>query len=76
MFMKLSIINLAIAKFLLDGSPKCFQITISSRESKSPKSCCTGVNKKLMKLLMWGLAGTIVPERNKLLEHLITGEEA
>ncbi|GFO09972.1 histone-lysine N-methyltransferase SETMAR [Plakobranchus ocellatus] len=25
------------------------------------KSCCTGVNKKVMKPLMWGLAGTIVP---------------
>ncbi|GFO34127.1 hypothetical protein PoB_006063200 [Plakobranchus ocellatus] len=54
-------INLAIAKYLPDGSPKCCQMSISSRESKSPKSCCTGVNKKVMKLLMWVLAGTIVP---------------
>ncbi|GFO04758.1 histone-lysine N-methyltransferase SETMAR [Plakobranchus ocellatus] len=36
-------------------------MSISARESKSPKSCCTGVNKKVMKPLMWGLAGTIVP---------------
>ncbi|GFN97464.1 histone-lysine N-methyltransferase SETMAR [Plakobranchus ocellatus] len=54
-------INLAIAKFLPDGSPKCCQISISARESKSPKSCCTGVNKKVMKSLVWGLAETIVP---------------
>ncbi|GFN73735.1 histone-lysine N-methyltransferase SETMAR [Plakobranchus ocellatus] len=53
-------INLAIAKFLPHGSPKCCQMSISARESKSPKSCCTGVNKKLMKPLMWGLAETIV----------------
>ncbi|GFN99668.1 transcription initiation factor tfiid subunit 2 [Plakobranchus ocellatus] len=58
--MKLSMVNLAIAKFLPDGSPKCCQMSISARESKSPKSCCTGINKS-MKLLMWGLAGTIVP---------------
>ncbi|GFN76157.1 histone-lysine N-methyltransferase SETMAR [Plakobranchus ocellatus] len=25
------------------------------------KSCCAGVNEKVMKPLMWGLAGTIVP---------------
>ncbi|GFN94989.1 histone-lysine N-methyltransferase SETMAR [Plakobranchus ocellatus] len=31
------------------------------RESKSPKSCCTGINKKVMKPLMWDLARTIVP---------------
>ncbi|GFO27762.1 hypothetical protein PoB_005426700 [Plakobranchus ocellatus] len=67
-------INLAIAMFLLDGSPKCCHMSIIARESKSPKSCCTGVNKKVMKPLMWGLAGTI-SARNKLLEHLITGEE-
>ncbi|GFO45254.1 histone-lysine N-methyltransferase SETMAR [Plakobranchus ocellatus] len=41
--------------------PKCCQLSISARESKSLKSCCTGVNKKVMKPLMWGLAGTIVP---------------
>ncbi|GFN89958.1 histone-lysine N-methyltransferase SETMAR [Plakobranchus ocellatus] len=41
-------------------SLKC-QMSISARETKSPKSCCTGVNKKVMKPLMWGLAGTIVP---------------
>ncbi|GFN95696.1 histone-lysine N-methyltransferase SETMAR [Plakobranchus ocellatus] len=41
--------------------PKICQMSISARESKSPKSCCTGVNKKVMKPLMWGLAGTIVP---------------
>ncbi|GFO38995.1 hypothetical protein PoB_006550000 [Plakobranchus ocellatus] len=61
MFMKLFMINLAIAKFLPDGSPKCYQTSISARESKSDKSCCTGVKKKVMKPLMWGLAGTIVP---------------
>ncbi|GFO42940.1 hypothetical protein PoB_006944500 [Plakobranchus ocellatus] len=59
--MKLSMINLAIAKFLPDGSPKCCQMSISARQSKCPKSCCTGVNKKVMKPFMWGLAGTIVP---------------
>ncbi|GFN92049.1 histone-lysine N-methyltransferase SETMAR [Plakobranchus ocellatus] len=32
-----------------------------TRESKSSKSCCTGVNKKVMKPLMWGLAWTIMP---------------
>ncbi|GFN97616.1 histone-lysine N-methyltransferase SETMAR [Plakobranchus ocellatus] len=67
-------INLAIAKFLPGGSPKCCQMSISARESKSLKSCCTGVNKKMMKPLMWGLAGTIVPG-TKLLEHLITGDQ-
>ncbi|GFO10281.1 hypothetical protein PoB_003678600 [Plakobranchus ocellatus] len=61
MFMKLSMTNLAIAKFLPDGFPKCRQMSISARESKSPKSCCTGVNKKVMKPLMWGLAGATVP---------------
>ncbi|GFO22956.1 hras-like suppressor 3 [Plakobranchus ocellatus] len=60
-FMKLSMINLAIAKFLPDGSPKCCQMIISTRDSKSSKSSCTGVNKKVMKPLVWGLAGTIVP---------------
>ncbi|GFN84038.1 histone-lysine N-methyltransferase SETMAR [Plakobranchus ocellatus] len=54
-------INLAIAKSLSDGSPKCCQMSRSARESKSPNSCCTGVNKKVMKPLMWGLSGTIVP---------------
>ncbi|GFO01491.1 histone-lysine N-methyltransferase SETMAR [Plakobranchus ocellatus] len=49
-------------------------MSISARELKSPTSCCTGVNKKVKKLLMWGLVGTIVT-RNKLLEHLITGDE-
>ncbi|GFN80954.1 histone-lysine N-methyltransferase SETMAR-like protein [Plakobranchus ocellatus] len=58
--MKLSMINLAIAKFLPDGSPKCSQMSISAKESKSLKSCFTGVKKKVMKPLMWGLAGTIV----------------
>ncbi|GFN90576.1 transposase [Plakobranchus ocellatus] len=37
-------INLAIAKFLPDGSPKCCQMSKSARELKSPKYCCTGVN--------------------------------
>ncbi|GFO50014.1 histone-lysine N-methyltransferase SETMAR [Plakobranchus ocellatus] len=40
-------INLAIAKFLPDGSPKFCQMSISARKSKSPKSCCTGDKKKL-----------------------------
>ncbi|GFN87247.1 hypothetical protein PoB_001375300 [Plakobranchus ocellatus] len=61
MFMKLSMINLTIAKFLPDGSPKSCQMSISTRESKSPKSCSTGDTKKVMKPLMWSLAGTIVP---------------
>ncbi|GFO42064.1 hypothetical protein PoB_006856900 [Plakobranchus ocellatus] len=59
-------INLAIAKFLSDGFPKCFQMSISARESKSPKSCCTGINKKVLKPLMWGLARTIMPETSFL----------
>ncbi|GFO04466.1 histone-lysine N-methyltransferase SETMAR [Plakobranchus ocellatus] len=46
--------------------PKCCQMSISARDSKSPKSCCTGVNKKVMKPLMWGLAGTIVPGTSSL----------
>ncbi|GFN98066.1 hypothetical protein PoB_002457200 [Plakobranchus ocellatus] len=66
MFMKLSVINLAIAKFLPGGSPKCCQMSISAGESKSPKSCCTGINKKVMKPLMWRLAGTIVPGKSFL----------
>ncbi|GFN88105.1 histone-lysine N-methyltransferase SETMAR [Plakobranchus ocellatus] len=41
--------------------PKMLSDEQSARESKPPKSCCTGVNTKVMKLLMWGLAGTIVP---------------
>ncbi|GFO06314.1 hypothetical protein PoB_003281900 [Plakobranchus ocellatus] len=61
MFIKLSMINLAIAKVLPDGSSKCCQMSINARESKSPKSCCTGVMKKVMKPLTWGLAGTNVP---------------
>ncbi|GFN95837.1 hypothetical protein PoB_002234300 [Plakobranchus ocellatus] len=66
-------INLPIAKFLPDGSPKYCQMSISARESKSPKSCCTGVNKKVMKPLMWGLAGTSCQEQ--AFEQLITGDE-
>ncbi|GFN76874.1 histone-lysine N-methyltransferase SETMAR [Plakobranchus ocellatus] len=66
-------INLAIAKFLPDGSPKCCQMSISARESKSPKSCCTGVKKK-------DETADVGPgrdhcARNKLLEYLITGDE-
>ncbi|GFN76110.1 histone-lysine N-methyltransferase SETMAR [Plakobranchus ocellatus] len=65
-------INLDIAKFLPDGSQKS-HMSISARESKSSKSCCTCVNKKVMKPLMWGLADHRA--RNKLLEHFITGDE-
>ncbi|GFN80645.1 hypothetical protein PoB_000715100 [Plakobranchus ocellatus] len=65
MFMKLSTINLAIAKFLPDGSTKCCQMSIRARESKSPKSCCT---------VDVGPGGDY-RARNKLLEQLITGDE-
>ncbi|GFN99515.1 histone-lysine N-methyltransferase SETMAR [Plakobranchus ocellatus] len=54
--------------------PKMLSDEHSARESKSPKSCCTGVNKKVMKPLMWSLVGTIVPGTS-ILEHLITGDE-
>ncbi|GFO33506.1 histone-lysine N-methyltransferase SETMAR [Plakobranchus ocellatus] len=66
-------INLVIAKFLSDGSPKCCQMSIRARVLKSPKSCCTGVNKKVMKLDV--APGGNHRARNKLLEHLITGDE-
>ncbi|GFR83838.1 histone-lysine N-methyltransferase SETMAR [Elysia marginata] len=36
--------NLGYRKFLPDGPPKCCQMSKSARESKSVKSCCTGVN--------------------------------
>ncbi|GFR65047.1 hypothetical protein ElyMa_001938400 [Elysia marginata] len=48
-------------KFPADGSLKCCQMSIGARESKYPKSYCTSVNEKVMKLLVWGLALTIVP---------------
>ncbi|GFO39498.1 ATP-binding cassette sub-family a member [Plakobranchus ocellatus] len=59
-------------KFVPDGSPKC-QMSISARESKSLKSCCTGVNKKVIKLDVG--SGRDYRARNMLLEHLITGDE-
>ncbi|GFO30716.1 LOW QUALITY PROTEIN: histone-lysine N-methyltransferase SETMAR [Plakobranchus ocellatus] len=52
--------NLGYRKVSARWSPKCCQMSISARESKSPKSCCTSDN-KVMRLFMWGLAGTIVP---------------
>ncbi|GFR75841.1 hypothetical protein ElyMa_002197700 [Elysia marginata] len=58
-----------MAKFLQDGSIKC-QMSISARESKSPKSCCSRCQ------LEDGVGrGGDYCARKKLLDHLITGDE-
>ncbi|GFO33560.1 hypothetical protein PoB_006006500 [Plakobranchus ocellatus] len=72
--MKLSMINLAIAKFLPDGSPKCCQMSISARESKSPKILLHRCQQEGDETFDLGSGGDH-RARNKLLEHLITVDE-